>query len=84
MSKNVIQGNSDVGIFAIGDDGNYDNNKVFDSGDDGPHGDFGIAVIGSDNSVTNNKVRGFDDSYFGVSGGKNKSIPGPQPGNGFF
>lgn len=86
VSKNVIQGNSDVGIFASSvKDSTFDNNKVFDSGEDGPHGDFGIAdVSGTDNSFTNNKVRGFDFPYFGVIGGKNKVIPGPQPGNAFF
>jgi len=86
VSKNIIQGNSDVGIFAfLVTDSTFDNNKVFDSGEDGPHGDFGIAdVSGTDNSFTNNKVRGFDFPYFDVMGGKNKVIPGPQPGNAFF
>lgn len=86
VSKNVIQGNSDVEIFAfLVTDSTFDNNKVFDSGEDGPHGDFGIVdVSGTDNSFTNNKVRGFDFPYFDVMGGKNKVIPGPQPVNAFF
>lgn len=90
VSKNNIRGNSDVGIYALGDDGTYDNNRVFDEGSDGPYspgffnGDFGIVNDGADNSFTNNKVRGFDEPYFGVTGGKNKVIPGPQPDNEFF
>lgn len=78
VSRNNIGGNSDVGIFAIGDNGTYDNNRVFDSGTDGPHGDFGVVDSGSGNVFTNNKVRGFDTPNFGATGGTNKVIPGPQ------
>lgn len=86
ISKNVIKGNADVGILAVSDNGVYDNNKVFDKGTDDINSccDVGIWISGDNNKVTNNKVRGYDDPYLGVSGGKNKSIPGPQPGNGFF
>ena len=86
VSKNVIQGNADVGILAVSDNGVYNNNKVFDKGTDDINSccDVGVWIFGDDNEVTNNKVRGYDDPYLGVSGGKNKSIPGPQPGNGFF
>lgn len=83
VSKNNIGGNSDVGIYAIGSGSTIDNNRVFDAGVDGPHGDSGIASAG-ENEVTNNKVRGFDEPYYGVSGGKNKTIPGPQQGNPAF
>lgn len=83
VSQNNIRGNADVGIFLVlSDNGTVDNNRVFDTGPDGPHGDFGIAdVAGTNNQVTNNTVRGFDTPYFGVTGGKNKVIPGPQAFN---
>ena len=77
VSKNNIRGNSDVGLFIHSDGGIYDNNKVFDDGSDGPHGDFGVVNFGA-NNITNNKVKGFETPYFGVSGGGNKTIPGPQ------
>jgi len=77
VSKNDVRGNSDIGIYAEGSGAIVDNNRVFDEGPDGPHGDYGIASNG-ENEVTNNKVRGFDEAYFGVDGGKNKTIPGPQ------
>lgn len=77
VRRNNIDGNSDVGIYAIGPGTAIDNNRVFDVGVDGPHGDYGIVDLG-ENDVTNNKVRGFDEAYYGVSGGKNKTIPGPQ------
>ncbi|NQU96989.1 MAG: right-handed parallel beta-helix repeat-containing protein [Chloroflexi bacterium] len=79
ISKNNVRGNSDVGIYLYGADLTADNNKVFDVGADGPNGDWGIYLSGS-GSVTNNKVRGFDYPYTGVTGGKNKQIPGPQGG----
>ena len=82
VSKNNIGGNSDLGIYAKGSGSTIDNNRVFDKGPDGLQGDFGIASAG-ENEVTNNKVRGFDTPYWGVSGGKNKSIPGPQSGPAF-
>jgi hypothetical protein len=78
VSKNNIGGNSDVGIFVAEGSGlAVDNNRVFDEGVDGSHGDFGIVDYG-ENAVTNNKVSGFDYAYYGVLGGKNKTIPGPQ------
>lgn len=77
VAKNNIGGNSDAGIYAYGSGLTIDNNRVFDAGADGPHGDYGIVDLG-ENDVTNNKVRGFDEAYYGVSGGKNKTIPGPQ------
>ena len=52
--------------------------SVFEDGVDGPHGDWGIADL-NQNTVTNNKVRGYEIPYFGVTDGKNKSIPGPNP-----
>ena len=86
VTQNNIRGNSDVGILVVGDNGEYDNNKVFDEGSDDVNSccDVGIWIFGDDNNVTNNKVKGFDDSYIGVNGGKNKVIPGPQPTNDFF
>jgi parallel beta-helix repeat protein len=78
VSKNNISGNSDVGIYIYGNNGTFDNNRVFDEGADGPHGDWGIGNWADGNTVTNNKVRGFDVPYDGVTGGKNKVIPGPQ------
>ena len=78
ISKNNVGGNSDVGIYVYGDDCTVNNNRVFDNGPDGLHGDVGIGSYGEGNSVTNNKVRGFETPYDGVTGGKNKVIPGPQ------
>ncbi len=86
VSKNNIRGNSDIGIYIYGNNGTYNNNRVFDEGADHPNSsyDYGIGNWGSDNEVTNNKVKGFDVPYDGVTGGKNKSIPGPQNGNPWF
>jgi parallel beta-helix repeat protein len=81
VSLNNIVGNSDAGIYAYGSGLTIDNNRVFDQGPDGPHGDYGIINFEATeipNQITNNKVRGFDQAYYGVSGGKNKTIPGPQ------
>nr|MBI4157041.1 right-handed parallel beta-helix repeat-containing protein [Candidatus Woesearchaeota archaeon] len=88
VSKNVITGNADVGIYGEGDALEIDNNKVFDDisiADCNAFGyDFGVFNYGTGNLVTNNKVRDYATSYDGVSGGKNKVIPGPQPGNDFW
>lgn len=85
VSKNNLGGNSDVGIYIQADNSTCDNNRVFDSGPDGPHGDFGIFSFGSDNSVTNNKIRGFDIPLDGVDnpegGARNKVIPDPNGSN---
>ena len=74
---NNIGGNADIGIAVfLGTAVAVDNNRVFDDGADGPHGDFGIVdVLGTDNAFTNNKVRGFDDPFFGFDPGTNKVIP---------
>lgn len=89
VSKNNVGGNSDVGVFWQSDGGAIDNNRVFESGPDGPHGDFGVVNCdaGFDCAggaeVTNNKVRGFDTPYFGVDGGRNKTVGqrnDPEPG----
>ncbi len=82
--NNLMEGNADVGIFVI--NGLFapaavvvvNNNRVFETGEDGPHGDFGIADFLSNSEVTNNKVRGYDTAYFGVVGGNNKTIPSPN------
>ena len=79
VSLNQIGGNSDVGIFVFSaKTGTYHNNRVFDNGPDGPHGDFGVVDFGTGNVFTNNKVKGFDTPNFGGSGGTNKVIPGPD------
>jgi hypothetical protein len=76
VRQNNIRGNSDVGIYVFADGATVDNNRVFDEGADGSHGDFGIFNDG-DNLVTNNKVRGFDTPYEGVDGAE-QDHPGPQ------
>lgn len=82
IDKNNIGGNSDVGLFLVADGLFADNNKIFDVGADGPHGDWGIVNLNATftgcgaNTITNNKVRGFDTPQFCVSGGNNKAIPG--------
>lgn len=84
--KNIINGNSEIGIYNSGSGSIIDNNKVFDEGADAAtHGyDYGIGNWGTDALITNNKVRGFDNPYDGVTGGKNKSIPGAQPNNEWY
>ena len=74
IQRNNIGGNSDVGVFLIGDRSVLDNNRIFDGGPDGPHGDFGLFDNGTENVVTNNKIRGFDepsnvDGQVVISGG---------------
>jgi len=93
VSKNIIGGNSDVGIYGLTNNTTFDNNKVSDSGEDCNVNGYDIGLgdydaytstPGDDNSVTNNKVSGFDLLYEEVDGGKNKAIPGPQMGNPWF
>jgi hypothetical protein len=81
IRQNNVRGNSDVGVYLAGSGATADNNKIFDEGVDGPHGDYGLVDLASANTVTNNKVKGFDTPYYGVTGGKNKAIPGGP--NGF-
>lgn len=82
LRRNNIGGNADVGIFLVGGGGIVDNNRVFESGVDGPHGDFGIFSLGPGNSVTNNKVRGYDfpAGEFPAAGeiAGTKVVPAPQ------
>lgn len=80
VSQNVIQGNSDIGVFGSANQGTYENNKVFDRGADHPNSgfDIGVGVFGSDNQVGNNKIRGFDVAVAGISEGTNKAIPSPN------
>lgn len=75
VSKNIIQGNSDLGIYAYADSVTADNNKIFDNGEDGGHYDIGFGDYGAGNAFTNNKVRGFDTPLEGTLG-NNKVIPG--------
>jgi len=90
VKQNIIGGNSDVGIYGFGDGLIVDNNKLTDNTveDCNQNGyDIGIGNWGTGSpasSYTNNKVSGFDDPYDGVTGGKNKIIPGPQKDNVFF
>lgn len=90
IDQNNIRGNSDVGILVVESaGGTLDDNKVFDEGPDHPNSccDVGIWIFDSGNSVTNNKVRGFDDPYVGVDGGRNKTVGGrndPAPGPSDF
>jgi hypothetical protein len=78
VSQNNIRGNSDVGIYVQASGATINNNKVFDQGADGPHGDIGIYDALETNDVTNNKVKGFDDPYVGVDDGGNKAIGKPS------
>lgn len=81
VDRNIVRGNSDIGIFHIGDDATIDNNKVFDEGADHMNSccDIGIGAFGGENNtVTNNKVRGFDVPFAGFDEGDNKSIPSPS------
>ena len=80
IQRNNIGGNSDVGVFLIADDALVDNNRIFDGGPDGPHGDFGLFDAGSMNIVTNNKILGFDepsnvDGQVVISGGPGDPRP---------
>jgi hypothetical protein len=77
VQHNNVDGNADVGIYAFADGVTVDNNRVFESGADGFY-DIGVGSYGTGNTVTNNKVRGYDQPYDGVTGGKNKTIPGPN------
>lgn len=77
VSKNHISGNSDVGLFVIGNGGTYSKNNLSDNGPDGPHGDYGIVDLGSGNTFTKNHVSGFDTPFFPdpLNGMKNKALP---------
>lgn len=74
--NNIMDGNADLGIYLYGDGLIVDNNRVFDSGTDASGYDIGIGNYGDGNTITNNKVRDYDTPYDGVTGGKNKVIPG--------
>lgn len=80
VRHNNIRGNADIGVYFFGNDGRVDNNRVFDQGADHPNSgyDIGLGNWGTGNTVTNNKVRAYATAYDGVTGGKNKTIPGPQ------
>nr|MBA2452927.1 right-handed parallel beta-helix repeat-containing protein [Chloroflexia bacterium] len=83
VSQNNVGGNADVGIYILADNVTVNNNRVFEAGPDGFY-DIGIGNYGNNNAVTNNKVRGYDTAYDGVTGGKNKTIPGSQQGDPAF
>ncbi len=80
VDRNVITGNSDVGIFFYADDGVVTKNKVFDEGADHPNSDYdiGIGNYGTGNTFEKNKVSAaFDVPYDGVDLDtiKNKVVP---------
>ncbi len=78
--NNLMDGNSDIGIYVFADGVTVDNNKVFESGADINQFlyDIGIGNYGTGNSVTNNKSKGYLMPYDGVFSGKNKEIPAPS------
>lgn len=76
VRRNNLGGNADVGIFVIGNGAFVDNNRVFESGVDGDHGDFGIAEFG-DSMFSNNKIRGYVYPIFGDADDA-RVIPSPQ------
>ncbi len=96
ISKNIIGGNSDVGIYALANNTTINNNKVSDDQGiaDCNQFDYDIGIgdydnftsnPADDNSVTNNKVSGFTTLYDEVAGGKNKAPgTGSQKGNPWF
>lgn len=99
VRRNNIGGNADVGIYGVGADLVFcgfsgdgvivNNNRVFESGEDGDHGDFGLIDYFGGNSFTNNKVRGYDfPAYASPDDGEisgTKVVPAPQdPGAACF
>lgn len=88
VKQNNIRGDSDVGIYVFGGETVVNNNKVFEDKNaedcNANSYDYGIGNWGAESEVTNNKVKGFDVAYEGVTGGKNKTIPGPQKSNPSF
>jgi hypothetical protein len=92
IQRNNIGGNSDVGIYFVGNNGLIDNNRIFDGGpdgavDDGYVYDWGLIVYGygyvqtETNAVTNNKIKGFDDPYYNddPNAADQKVIPAMSP-----
>ena len=83
ISQNVMmEGNADVGIYVIADGVTVENNKVFETGDDGLY-DIGIGNYGNGNYVSNNKIKGYDTPTEYVvgtdaEGRRNKVIPSKQ------
>ncbi|MBI4129963.1 hypothetical protein HY468_01455 [Candidatus Roizmanbacteria bacterium] len=99
VSFNNIGGNSDVGIYALNNMTTISTNRVFDdpaiadcnvNGYNIGIGDYDVftnlfgGTGADDNSVTRNVVRGFDTPYDGVLGGRNITVPGPQPSSDAF
>lgn len=73
VEKNIIRGNSDIGIYEFGDSSQVINNKVFDIGADDENSgyDIGIGAWGSSPTVEKNKVAGFELPFGGTIGDKN-------------
>ena len=79
VSKNDIDGNSDIGIYAIADASSIEKNKLTDEGLDSGHYDVGIGNYGADNTVSKNKIKGFDVPYEDLGGGKSSGGAAVQP-----
>lgn len=78
IRRNNIGGNSDVGLFLVGEEITADNNRVFDGGPDHPNSDYDVGIWNDGtNSVTNNKIRGFDEPTVDVSDAQTV-IPSPN------
>ena len=81
IQRNNIGGNSDVGVFLIGDNAILDNNRIFDGGQDGINSgyDIGIWNYGAMNDITNNKIRGFNTATINADGQVVIAGGPPQP-----
>ena len=78
FSQNILmEGNADVGIYIYSDGVTVENNKVFETGDDGLF-DYGIGNWGSNNYFGNNKIKGFDVPVDGEESRRNVVIPSPH------
>ena len=79
IERNNIGGNSDVGLFLFGEGALVDNNRIFDGGPDGPHGDFGVFDFDSTSVVTNNRSgpRNLDSGLSEISIVFQAAVPKP-------
>lgn len=79
VSHGRIGGNSDIGVYAFGDNGTYAHNDVRDEGADHPNSgyDIGVGNWGTGNSFSFTKVCGFDTNYDPdpMPGKQNKELP---------
>lgn len=88
IAHNHIAGNSDVGVYLLGDAATVGRNRVQDdrgTTDCNAHGhDYGYIDAGSDNTFGKNHARGFDTPFSGVSGGGNRALPGSNLGQPWY